>query len=316
MKVLAALCAIAVATVPFSPGAQAAVKVRYFKGQPTYVSGKAASVIQVVMPEPSKDRRASIAVVALNRSGLSQTLGYENITLRTAAGEPVKTFSYDELKHKAKVRAGWATFFAAVAGGVNGYMAQQSANSRAEVKATTSTPYGRVSTSYSVRRYDPLAAQIGRDMAMIETYGMVSSVSASLNATLARLDDSILRTTTIDPNQSFGGMVVFDLPKNVTLKDLIATVRFAGEVHDISLAGVAGPLDQGAEVDIDAPAAASPTSSFTSSFAARAPADQWRSQEVAYATTVQPQAAPSRAITCRTYLIRVPSDPSQNVCAN
>jgi hypothetical protein len=231
----------------------AEVRVRYFKGQPTYISTQTLSVVQVALPQPSKAKRQAIIVVALNRGGEAESLGYENVVVRTAAGEPVKMLTYEELRHKAKVRAGWATFFAALAAGANSYAAQQSAYGHSYGSAYTRTPYGGVSTTYSASYYSPVAAQIGQARANAENRELMGMISAKLDETLDKLDGSVLRTTTIEPGESFGGMVVFDLPKGVGLADLVVTVNYAGEAHELALNGRVDSLRQATASEIAAP---------------------------------------------------------------
>jgi hypothetical protein len=182
--------------------------VRYFKGQPTFVSAKAEGVVQVAMPPPSKGKRVGIVVIGLNRGGRPRSLGYENIAIRTSAGLPVTLLTYEELQHKARVKAGWMTFFAAVAAGANSYAAQQSAYGTAHGSAYTSTPYGGIRSSYSASYYSPrLPPKSGRRAPTLRTQRCsvrwpTSSTRRWRNSTV-----SVLRTTTIDPgrNRSAGG---------------------------------------------------------------------------------------------------------------
>jgi hypothetical protein len=179
-------------------------------------------------------RLVSLKVAAFNLSNEPQSLGYENISLRTDAGVPVRLVSYDELQHIARVHAGWNTFFVVLASGLNSFAANQSAYGYA----------GRY------RYYSPIAGQMAQDRASVENQAMLTSVTDKLNATMSELDSKILRTTTIDPGTSFAGVVVFELPKGVSVDQLVATVSFGEDAHVVPLNASAQALGQASQYDL------------------------------------------------------------------
>lgn len=228
LRTLAATLAL-LAFGGFVGAANAAVKVRYFKGAPTYISTMPSSAVGVSVPEQHKGRRIWVAIVALNFSAEATSLGYENVDIRTASGQEAKLVSYDELQHQAKVRAGWATFFAGVAAGLNSYSAAR---------------WGGSGHIGGLTYYSPVGAQLALDRADAQNAALFTSIAETLDATLARLDGNVLRTTTIDPRTSFGGLVAFDLPKGEGVTDMVAVVTFAGDTHVIPLNNAAGTLKQ------------------------------------------------------------------------
>lgn len=221
----------------------AGVKVRYFKGQPTYISTMPASAVEVAVPEQRKGKRVWVAVAALNFGPGPTSLGYENVDIRTANGEEAKLVSYDQLRHQAKVRAGWMTVFAGVAAGLNSYGAAR---------------YGGSGYVGRVPFYSPVGAQMALDRADAQNEALFTSIAVTLDATLAKLDGAVLRTTTIDPRTSFGGFVAFDLPKGATVADMVAVVSFAGDTHIIPLNNTAGRLQQATALDLTGAGANSP----------------------------------------------------------
>ena len=223
--------------------ADAGVKVRYFKGQPTFISTMPASAVEVAIPEQRKGKRVMVAVVALNFGADPTSLGYENVDIRTTGGEEAKLVSYGELRHQAKVRAGWMTFFAGVAAGLNSYGAAR---------------YGGSGYVGRVPYYSPVGAQMALDRADAQNTALFTSIAVNLDATLEKLDGAILRTTTIDPRTSFGGYVAFDLPKGATVADMVAVVSFAGDTHTIPLNNAAGRLQQATALDLAGGSANSP----------------------------------------------------------
>jgi len=302
--------------------AASAVKVRYYKGEPTLISAQPGSVVQIVAPKLTRQKRVAMGLVAFNRTGRPYTLGYENVTIRTTSGAPVKMLSYEALEQKARNKANWTLFFAAVAAGANSYAAQQSAYGNYYGSAYTRTPYGGVSSTYSARYYSPVAAQIGQARANSENRQLFESISARLDEKLAQLDGTVLRTTTVDPGQAFGGAVVFDLPKGAAARDLVILVSFAGEVHEIALGADLSALEQASSQDLDGPAApmpAPPAQDMSAPETALPPAPETRiaTQVIARRTTanVSPAAVVPPAKTCQRYIVKVVTDPSKNICA-
>jgi hypothetical protein len=223
--------------------ADAAVKVRYFKGAPTYISTMPASAVEVAVPEQRKGKRIWVAVVALNFGAEPTSLGYENIDIRTASGAEAKLVTYDQLRHQAKVRAGWSTFFAGVAAGLNSYSAAR---------------WGGSGNVGGVHYYSPVGAQMALDRADAQNAALFTSIAVTLDDTLAKLDGAILRTTTIDPKTSFGGFVAFDLPKGASVADMVAVVTFAGDTHIVPLNNAAGSLEQATASDLSGASASRP----------------------------------------------------------
>jgi hypothetical protein len=233
MRILVAFT-LALSTLSISSSvASAGLKVRYFKGQPTFVSAMPSSVVEVAAPAEVKGSRVGIGVAAFNLGERPKSLGYENISIRTLGGAGLRLIPYGELRHDARVRAGWETFFTALATGLNAYAASRAG-------------YGHVGQYHF---YNPVAGELAIDRAAYENAAMLNSVMEELDATMAKLD-GVLRTTTIDPRTAFAGAVVFDLPRGIGIKDLIVTVTFAGDVHSVPLDGSAQDLEQASSSDI------------------------------------------------------------------
>jgi hypothetical protein len=239
MRISAILCAGLVAWTAIAPSADSQVMVRYLKGQATFISAEPQSVVQVGVPEHPGAHHLAVMVVALNRSTRPESLGYENVTVRTTSGAPVKLLTYEELQHQARVRAGWATAFGVALTGLSMYA------------AIRGSYYGGY---HGYGYYSPVAAQIGVANATAISAATFSSISQQLDATMQRLDGEVLRTTTIDPGDAFGGAVVFDLPPKTPIQDLIVTVSYAGETHELALnATAAAAAGQASAEDLATP---------------------------------------------------------------
>src|SRR5260221_1151734 len=252
MRLMKVFCAGLLVWALVAPAAVSAGKGRYYKGLPTFVSIEPRTIVRVATAPATKGRQIEIAVVALNRGDRPVSLGYENITITASNGLPAKMLTYEALQKKARNRAAWATFFAVLVAGANSYSAQQSAYGSSYGSAYTTTPYGSSSTTFSGRYYSPVAGQIAANRADAQNADLFASISNRLDATLAQLDGAVLRTTTIDPDQAFGGMVVFELPKGAMQQDMTVSLTFAGEVHTLQL-GSAAALEQASARDFAPP---------------------------------------------------------------
>jgi hypothetical protein len=213
----------------------AAVKVRYFKGSPTFISTLPTSAVEVLVPEGQKGKRVEIGVAVLNLGTEPDSLGYENIRVRTTGGAPANLITYEQLQGHARTQAAWATLFAGLAAGLNSYSAAR---------------YGGSGYVGNVPFYSPIAGQIAVDRASAQNSAMFATIAQTLDATLAKLDNAVLRTTTIDPRTSSGGIVVFDLPKGASIHDMVVTVHFEGSTHEVPLNDAGGSLQQATALDL------------------------------------------------------------------
>jgi len=207
------------------------------------------------------------------------------------------------------VRAGWATFFGALAAGLNSYGASYQGQ-------------GRVG---NITFDSPVARMYAMDRADAQNTALLASISQRLDATLANLNASVLRTTTIDPGTTFGGLVAFDLPKGLTLRDLIITVSFGGDTHEITM-DPSARLEAASSADLRPPTPAqavaltsTPPAQGAASQApvlAPAPAPPPQPSPATRVADASPSAKPAKgaARSPRTFCIKVVTDPSQNNC--
>ncbi|MBV9992438.1 MAG: hypothetical protein JOZ72_14245 [Alphaproteobacteria bacterium] len=212
-----------------APVAQDGQQIRYAQGRATTYSEKAAGAIQVT-PLGLNDRmRPAFEIAAFNKSPGPSNFGVENVTLELANGSLDKVFTSNELVHEAKVAAQWAEAATILAGGLAAGAAQ--ANAYSTTNGAISTPYG--GATFYARTYDPAAAYLGTASAAAATGYGLQRIEASLDATIANYRNNILQTTTVDSDQTTGGVVVADalsssdLPENIVLH-----IRWNGDEHD------------------------------------------------------------------------------------
>jgi hypothetical protein len=224
-----------------SPVPQASQQIRYERGEPTLYSEHLLGVVQVTPVKVTDDMRLAFGIAAFNKSGAPSNFGVENISLAEGDGTADKIFTSGELIHEAKVKAAWATFATALAGGL------AAANSYSTTTATAYTPEGSV--SLYARTYDPAQAAEAR----AETRENLAAIQNSLDRTISGINGSVLQTTTVNPGDSYGGIVVADkldssrYPQTVSLH-----IAWNGEDHAFKFIIAEGPpqVPQGAPASL------------------------------------------------------------------
>lgn len=197
--------ACAPTTYAVTPLASSGVELRFNKGTATAFAARETSAVQVTPLGVNSRGRLEFAVAAFNDGTSPINFGVENVSV-TVDDVQTRLFTHLELSSEARRDATTAAIIIAVAGGVSAYAAQQNAYSTGTGSVTS-----RFGTStYTYRQYNPTAAAIGSASATAGTAIGLQNVSNALDATLTQLGDSILQTTTIDPDDAYGGRIVTD----------------------------------------------------------------------------------------------------------
>jgi hypothetical protein len=98
------------------------------------------------------------------------------------------------------------------------------------------TTYGNVGgTPFSVTTYDPYYAAALSARTDAQTGAAMANVNSELDATLSRIHDSTLQTTTVQPGMAYGGNVFVTPPRNLGAAKgpvvVDVTVNVGGDVH-------------------------------------------------------------------------------------
>lgn len=217
-------CATSYTATPMPTAGQT---VRYVQGRATTFSEGQNGAVQVTPFGPNEKGRLVFAVAAYNDGDAPVNFGSEDISL-SAEGLPVRIFTHAELERMAKNDATTALVVAAIAGGV----AAAAASSGPTYRSTTYTPYG----TYSTVATNTAAQAIASSVAVATTAATLNNIGSNLDNTLINLSETVLQTTTIDSDHSFGGQVIGDRVKIEPGNPLstLLTVRFNGEVYDFA----------------------------------------------------------------------------------
>jgi hypothetical protein len=199
-------------------------EIRYLQGQATTYSDLQNGAVQITPLGVNQQGRLVFGVAAFNETDQASNFGIENVSA-AANGEPLRIFTHAEMERQAKNAATAALIVAAVAGAASAYAAQQN--------ATTTSTYTTPRGVYTYRHYNPLAAQLGVSVAAAGTAATTVGIAKTLDATLEGLSATVLQTTTIDPDEAFGGQVTTDrvsVPSNGSLAAMLS-VTWNGETH-------------------------------------------------------------------------------------
>lgn len=198
--------------------------IRYRTGIPTLnIETPTGSV--TVTPLPLDHNHATFGVAVYNKGDNSVNVGIENVTA-SIGGRPIPVLSREELQKRAKSRATWSAIGIALLSGV--------AAAAASTAHTTSNYYGNVRTPrgtyfWSSSYRDNSIGALGAGAAVAAGTAGIIGIQNRLEYTLGTLATDILQTTTVDPDNSYGGEVVIEKPSGMKLPyDVTVTMHFNG----------------------------------------------------------------------------------------
>jgi hypothetical protein len=150
--------------------------------------------------------------------------------MTTADGAVIPIIAYDQLLREEKNRQTWAAIGAALGAAANGISAANAGYSHGTVSA-----FGNGGSAFGTwNSYNGGQAFAAQAIANQQNAAMFSRM-AETNADQMEAPQVNLRTTTVDPGASFGGQVMFELPKDMRKKKVdypvVLAVKFGEEVH-------------------------------------------------------------------------------------
>jgi len=180
------------------------------------------STVRLVQAEGDLKKRGSIQLLLMNHGDKPFNFGPENVSAKLADGTPVTIINYEQLVREEKrrqTRAAIAAGLAAAGNSMNasnsGYYSGMATYSGSTYGSFGSTPYHANSFgTATVSGYDYGRAQAAQSAANIQNQAIFARM-AEQNASRMEALKAYMRTTTVDPQQMFGGTVMFELPKSV-----------------------------------------------------------------------------------------------------
>ena len=231
MKALVALVATlavagqaAAADLILYPVQTGAETIRYRTGIPTLnLETQSGSV--TVTPLPLDHNHATFGVAVYNKGNNSVNFGIENVTA-SVSGKPIEVLSREELQKRAKSRAAWSMVGLALLSGVAA-AAASTAHTTDHAYGNVRTPHGTYFWSASYR--DNSIGTVASAATIAAGTAGIIGIQNRLEYTLGTLATDILQTTTVDPDNSYGGVVVIEKPSGMsTPYDVTMTIHLNG----------------------------------------------------------------------------------------
>jgi hypothetical protein len=185
-------------------------------------SHAAGSSVRLMQHEGDLKKRGAVQLLVMNHGDRQFNFGPENVTAKLADGTAVAIISYDRLVREEKKRQTWA----AIAGGLAAAANSMNAANAGRVSGTAAyrgstfgtfgaTPYNATTFgTATISGYDHGRAQVAQSLANQQNQQNFAAMAAQNEGRMEALKLN-MRTTTVDPQQMFGGTVVFELPKSV-----------------------------------------------------------------------------------------------------
>ena len=223
-------------------------KISYQQGKTALVSQKGNIV--VITPEYSElngQNKLGVSLGVTNLGSQSFVFSSDNVRVMTDQG-PLKVYSYDEIQAEENRRQSGERLVAALQvldNSVNdsaaGYQYEAGTVSSA-FSGNINNPYsgqsqfsGSGQSTYQGYRYDPNAAAQAQLATQLENERIAENVNADAEAQNADLSARMLKIQTIDPGQTYGGVVRADLPASVgSGKSVSVIVDVGGEEHQFA----------------------------------------------------------------------------------
>jgi hypothetical protein len=179
---------------------------RYVKGVPTLDLQQRYGAVQLRSIGFYKNRPAYL-IAFYNGGPEPVNIGLEDIHV-TVNGAPLRVFPVEEMERQAKNDAGWNSFLLALGGAMSSASA---ASQRNTFRGRISGPYG----TYIVSASGPsLAGQLRAAQIEADTVQSIAAVQYQLDRTLELFDNKMIQRTTVDPQASYGGMIILDKLKH------------------------------------------------------------------------------------------------------
>jgi hypothetical protein len=200
------------------------------------------SSVRILGPRQQTPKQGGFRVYVLNKSGKPLNFGPECISIKMPDGTAVAMLTYQDLLKQERRRAAWQALAVGLASAGRNIQASQAGNTygTATYSGTSSGTYG--STPYTANSfgtatfsgYNAGAALAAQSLADEQNQRDLQAMQLSQAAKREDLAQ-VMKMTTIDPGQAFGGIVQYMIPPVVNSSKVAVPitieVRFGDEVH-------------------------------------------------------------------------------------
>jgi hypothetical protein len=156
---------------------------------------------RIIELEQRVSRRGQFAIEVLNAGDEPYNFGSENVRAELLDGTPVPIIHFEQLAREERNRQTWAAILTGLAAAGNSLSA-----------ANAGHTYGYVGrTPFSIR--SNTSNFLATSLAAQQNQAQFAALQANNQAAMAALRSN-LRTSTVDPGSSFGGMINFEIPSD------------------------------------------------------------------------------------------------------
>jgi hypothetical protein len=227
-------------TMQLNPGADQIARME--SGVAAVDSSMPATSVRLIQAEDDVKKRGSIGILVMNQGDRPFNFGAENVTAKLADGTPVAIITFEQLAKEEKRRQTWRAVAAGLAAAGNsmsaansGYYSGYGTYSGSTFGTFGSTPYNSMTSgTVMVSGYNSGQAQAAQAAANAQNQANFARM-AEQNAANMKALKAYMRTTTVDPQQMFGGALMFELPKVARASKTDVPVTFvvtvSGEQH-------------------------------------------------------------------------------------
>jgi hypothetical protein len=208
------------------------VSTEYKSGELIQKSFKTGSSVaaKVYKSDVRTDKKGAFVVAIVNTTQAPILITPNCISVE-CDGQPVKIYNYAELKDEVDKRARQQSLAVALMGMGASMQAAQPKYSYGT--ATAWGPGGFAQGTYSGYTYDP--SQVAATQALIGA-NMANQINAieSSRASDSQIVEAVVREHTLNPQQMYAGLVVFEPPKGKDQQNIRLRVNLPPDTHEFS----------------------------------------------------------------------------------
>lgn len=215
---------------------------RFDDGREVLDNSAPQSTVRILEPLEAQPKQSGLAIFVLNTGSAPFNFGPENITIKLSTGATVAMLSYQELLKQQKRREAWQAIGASLAAAGRNMQASQAGYSYGTATYSGNTYGSFGSTPFSANTFGTAtysgynASAASAAQANANAINQQELQALQLRQAAARADlAQVMKTTTVQPGQVFGGTLQYVVPPAVRSSKapipVTLEVRVGDEVH-------------------------------------------------------------------------------------
>lgn len=215
---------------------------RFEDGREVVDDVTSTSSVRILEPRQQTPKQSGFRVYVVNNGQTPFNFGPESVTIKLRDGTSIAMLTYQDLLKQEQKRAAWQAFAVGLAAAGRNMQASQAGYSYGSTTYTGSTYGSFGSTPYAANSYGT-ATSMGYDAGVAFAAQSVANEQNKRDIQVMQLSQAarreelaqVMKMTTVDPGQSFGGIVQYMVPSAVRSSKapvpITIEVRTGDEVH-------------------------------------------------------------------------------------